>query len=266
MPETVLAWGARGAYAEKMEPMVLRTALDAPRDLIWDYLSTAGGLACWQADSVSGSLSDGQFSLRWPQLGARMDLSVAEVTRGERIVLRAGETALELILGDRELLLHHHGLHEEDDWIGLESSWRAALSVLSLAVTYHPRVQRKVSWIFQPVQASAELIHHYFTDKGGLALWLGTSSHSLTKDTSFELDINYQVIRGQVLCAERDVCLSIDEWKNGALTLRTLPAPEYQRVAALGVSTWGFTLNQRLITHLESSLQRLSRSAHCAQG
>lgn len=249
-----------------MGPLVLRTALDAPRDLIWDYLSTAGGLACWQADTVSGSLDDGQFSLRWPQLGARMDLSVAEVTRGERIVLRAGETALELILGDRELLLNHHGLHEEDDWIGLESSWRAALGVLSLAVTRHPRVERKVNWIFQPVLASAELIHHYFTDKGGLALWLGTSQDSLKKGSAFKLDINYQIISGQVLCAERDVCLSIEEWKDGALTLRTLPAPEDQRVAAIGVSTWGFSLNQRLLAHLESSLQRLSRSAHCAQG
>jgi uncharacterized protein YndB with AHSA1/START domain len=248
-----------------MEPLVLRTAINAPRDLIWDYVSTAGGLACWQADTVIGSLSDGEFSLRWPQLGARMDLSVAEVTRGERIVLRAGETALELTLGDRELLLQHHGLHEEDDWIGLESSWRAALSVLALAITHHPRVERTVHWMFQPVVASAELVHHYFTDKGGLELWLGSTKQSLKQGCPFELDINCQIISGQVLCAERDVCLAVDQWRNGALTLRTLPAPDEQRVAVVGVSTWGFSLNQVLIDHLESSLNRLSRSAHCAQ-
>ncbi len=194
-----------------------------------------------------------------------MDLSVSEVTRGERIVLRAGETALELILGDRELLLQHHGLHEDDDWVGLESSWRAALSVLSLAVTRHPRVERTVHWMFQPVQASAELVHHYFTDRRGLELWLGSTSVSLSRGQRYELDINYQIISGDVLCSERDVCLSIDQWKNGALTLRTLPAPDEQRVAAVGVSTWGFSLNQKLLDHLESSLNRLARSAHCAQ-
>lgn len=247
-----------------MEPLVLRTALDAPRDLIWDYVSTAGGLACWQADAVSGSLSDGQFSLCWPQLGARMDLSVAEVSRGERLVLRAGETAVELTLLDRELLLEHHGLHEEDDWVGLESSWRAALSVLNLAITRHPRVERKVTWMFQPVHASAELIHHYFTDRDSLGLWLGTTKSSLRSHARFELDINYQVITGQVLCADRDVCLSVDQWKNGALTLRTLPAPDEQRVAALGVSTWNYGLTRVLLNHLESSLNRLVRGAHCA--
>jgi len=248
-----------------MEPLVLHTALDAPRDLIWDYVSTAGGLACWQADAVSGSLTDGQFSLRWPQLGARMDLSVAEVSRGERLLLRAGETTLELTLGDRELLLEHHGLHEEDDWVGLESSWRAALSVLELAITRHPRVERKVTWLFQPVQASAELIHHYFTDRHGLGLWLGSTKESLRADKPFELDINYQIITGHVLCAERDVCLSIDQWKNGALNLRTLPAPDDGRVAAIGVSTWNYGLAPVLLNHLESSLSRLVRSAHCAQ-
>ena len=248
-----------------MQPLVLRTAINAPRELIWDYVSTAGGLACWQADSVSGSLHEGEFSLRWPQLGARMDLSVSEVTRGERIVLRAGETALELTLGDRELLLMHHGLHEEDDWVGLESSWRAALSVLSLAVTRHPRVERKVHWMFQPVLASAELVHHYFTDRNGLGLWLGATNVPLKRGERYELDINYQIISGEVLCAERDVCLSIDQWKDGALTLRTLPAPENQRVAAVGVSTWGFQLSQKLLDHLEASLSRLARSVHCAQ-
>jgi uncharacterized protein YndB with AHSA1/START domain len=248
-----------------MEPLVLKMALDAPRDLVWDYITTAVGLACWQADEVTGSLSEGQFSLRWPQLGARMDLSVAQVTPHERIILRAGETALELSLGDRELRLQHHGLHEDDDLVGLESSWRAALSVLSLAVTHHPRVERKVHWLFQPVQASAELVHHYFTNQAGLELWLGSTKKSLIQGTRFELDINYQIITGEVLCADRDVCISVDQWRNAALTLRTLPAPSEQRVAALGVSTWGFSLNQQLLDHLDASLARLSRSAHCAQ-
>ncbi len=257
--------GPASPILKEMQPLVLRTPINAPRDLLWDYLSTSRGLACWQADQVEGSLDEGEFSLRWPQLGARMDLSVAEVSRGQRIVLRAGETALELTLEEGELLLQHHGLDEDDDLIGLASSWKAALSVLAWAVTRHPRIERRVHWLFQPIQASAELVHHYFTDRQGLNLWLGSSPSSLSQGKRYELDINYQIITGEVLCAERDVCLSIDEWKNGTLTLRTLPAPEDRRVAAVGLSTWGYSLNPTLIAHLESSLNRLARSAFCAQ-
>lgn len=249
-----------------MEPLLVRTPIDAPREVLWDYISTAGGLACWQADTVEGGLAEGHFSLRWPQLGARMDLSVAEYSARERLVLRTGGTALAMTLGDGELLLEHHGLVEEDDWVGLESSWRAALSVLNLAVTRHPRKSRHVRWLFQPIVASAELVHHYFTDPRGLGEWLGATSTALKDGERYRLDINHQLLTGRVLCAQRDVCLQVSEWRDAALTLRTLPAPEDTRVAAVGVSTWNHPISEQLTHYLEASLSRLARAAHCGQG
>src|SRR5690606_12158482 len=88
----------------------LRAAINAPQEALWRYVSTAEGLACWQADRVHGSLEGGSFSLTWPDLGARLDLSVAEIQVGRRLVLRAGATALDLQVENGAIELCHHGL------------------------------------------------------------------------------------------------------------------------------------------------------------
>lgn len=239
--------------------LILQKRVAASRELLWDYVSTASGLACWQADVVQGDLSSGSFSLRWPSLGARLDLSVAELERGERILLRAGGTTLELRVEEGLVELTHGGLDTEDDFSGFESSWNTALALLELAAVRHPRKVRAVKWLFQKVPASAELLHFYFTDREALGTWLGTLDEELAYPKDYTLRLfGGELLTGTVLHSTRDVCLHVAEWNHGAVSLRSLPGPEDSRIAALGVSTWESELPSAVTSSLEGALQRLS--------
>lgn len=239
--------------------LVLQKRVAASRELLWDYVSTASGLACWQADVVEGDLLSGSFSLRWPSLGARLDLSLAELQRGERILLRAGGTSLELRVQEGLVELTHSGLDSEDDFSGFESSWNTALALLELAAVRHPRKERKVKWLFQKVPASAELLHFYFTDREAMGTWLGTLEDELAYPNDYKLHLfGGEQLSGAVLYSTRDVCLHVAEWNHGALSLRSLPGPEDSRIAALGVSTWEADLPSGVTSSLKGALQRLS--------
>lgn len=239
--------------------LFLRAHIDAPDDLLWSYLSTAEGLACWQADTVKGDVESGSFSLRWPELGARLDLTVAELERGRRLVLRAGGTSLSLLVEDSYVELQHRGLDEGDDLIGFESSWLTALSLLRLAATKHPRAPRVVSWFFAPVPISAELLHCYFTESTALATWLGNTSRDFSAGNPYRMEVfGGQSIGGDVLYSKRDVCLHVSDWNDGALAMRSLPGPENGRIAALGISTWRARAPRETAPTLEGALRRLS--------
>lgn len=240
--------------------IVLKKRIDAPTQVLWTYVATAGGLSCWQADDVQGSLESGNFSLRWPQLGARLDLSVSSVELGECIVLRAGQNALSLRITKDHLELEHEGLDVADDLDGLRSSWKLALSLLRHAVEQHPQKERRVTWNFCPVPASHELLHYYFSTTEGLRSWLGELSPRLRVGERYQLKTDNGVLEGTVLLNDegRDVALSVDQLDQGVLVLRTLPSAE-GRVVALGVSTWEpSTLTDSLTEHLEGCLTRLA--------
>lgn len=242
-----------------MAELHLERRIDASPALLWKYISTPSGLACWQADRVEGSLEEGFFSLRWPQLGARLDLSVAATEPLRSLALRAGDHVVSMRLEDTSVTLCHGGLHEDDDLVGLESSWHAALSLLEIAASTHPSMPRSINWLFQPVQASAELAHYYFTDPRALGQWLGNTSDSLTANAPFSINCDGTQLSGVVLWSGRDVCLKVRELGDGALTFRTLPAPRDERVVAVGVSCWGHDPDPHLAELLEGALLRLSR-------
>lgn len=247
--------------------LTLRTSIAAPDELVWSYLSTAEGLACWQADSVHGDLTSGNFSLRWPELGARLDLSVGELELGRRIVLRAGATALHLTLDEGVLELQHHGLDSQDDLKGFESSWLTALALLELAATKHPRTSRRVSWLFEEVPASAELLHCYFTEAPALGTWLGNTGRDLLSNDSYELTpFGGPAWSGRVLYAERDVCLHVGQWNDGALAMRSLPGQGGARIAALGISTWNQPASDDLMETLQGALRRLATTTRRLDG
>lgn len=239
--------------------LFLRAAINAPDELLWSYLSTAQGLACWQADTVKGDLESGSFSLRWPELGARLDLSVAEVEFGRRLLLRAGGTSLCLQVHGGVVELEHRGLDEEDDFSGFESSWLTALALLDLAVTRHPRAPRAVTWLFAPVPTTAEHLHCYFTESAALSTWLGRTERDFLAGSAYRMELfGGQSIGGEVLYCKRDVCLHVREWNHGALALRSLPGPDDGRVAALGISTWEGRAPSEMAPALEGALRRLS--------
>lgn len=242
-------------------------SIDAPRDLLWKYVSSAGGLAAWQADAVTGDLESRNFSLKWPELGARLDLSVAEVEMGERIVLRSGATALELKVSDGQVELTHRGLDPDDDLEGFESSWKTALALLRLATTKHPGQTRTVRWLFEKVETPAELLHHYLTAAPALGTWLGKSDGPLVTAEHYEIQLfGGGTMSGDVLHAERDVCLHVGEWNNGALSMRSLPGPDNARIAALGISTFKGEAPSNVRPALKGALNRLAATTKSQEG
>src|SRR5690606_8076 len=84
-------------------------ALEASRASIWHAISAPRGIARWQADAASGGLQAGGYVLRWPSLGAELALEVACAEPHRRLVLRNGDTVLELLVEDGRLDLVHHG-------------------------------------------------------------------------------------------------------------------------------------------------------------
>ncbi len=236
----------------------IRREWPVPPELLWHYLSTASGLACWQADDVRGNLTSGEFSLRWPVLGARLDLSVAEVQEKERLCLRAGRAMIELAIDAGGLSLLHHGLEEGDDFQGITSSWHAALGLLEVATSSHPRLPRTVEWLFERVDGSAELMHHFFTDRDALGSWLGESEQTLSSPASYSLQLfGHERLTGTVLYSGRDVCLKVHQLSDGALSLRTLPGPNGTRLVAFAVSTWNGPVPDSLLSTLKGALRRL---------
>lgn len=240
-----------------MTALVVRASISVDPGLLWNYLSTASGLACWQADQVEGSLEDGAFSLRWPQLGARLDLTVTQWEKEARLLLRAGGTSLELLQGPQSVELRHGGLDDEDDLAGLESSWQAALALLEIAATRHPRKTRKVHWLFAPFSGSAELAHHYFTDPAGLAFWLGSTDGPLLGGQDFQLKADDQQLTGTTLYSGRDVALRLRELDDGSVILRTLPGPERCRIVAIGLSSFVGLPPADLIDLFQRGIRRL---------
>jgi uncharacterized protein YndB with AHSA1/START domain len=249
-----------------MAKITVSRAIDAPKELLWNYLTTDSGLSCWQADSVNGTLESGQFSLRWPKLGARLDLKVIEAERERRLVLRAGRNVLELRLEDGEVSLSHGGLSGDDDLAGFRSSWNAALSLLELAATRHPGSSREIEWLFERAPTEATLAQCFFTDPEALSSWLGTSQNPLTRGEGYSLQLfGGQTLSGEVLFDERDVCLHASEIEDGAVSLRTLPGGEGQRILAIGISTWGSSCPLQLRASLEGALHRLARLMRSGQ-
>lgn len=248
-----------------MAKLELERRLDATSERVWPYLATAAGLACWQADEVTGGIESGEFSFRWTTLGVRLDLSVRDLVRGERLVLAAGQnqvtTHVEVASpGSSVVRLVHEGIDEED-LDGLACSWALALATLEVALETEAK-HRLVSWHFEAIEFTPELAHHYMTDPGALSSWLGVTEQPFAEGQPFALAIDGELHRGRVLVAVpgRDVALAVDAPERALLVLRTLAGPEGKRVLCASVSSFDEAPPGRITGVLDDALARLSRS------
>ncbi len=228
--------------------------VSAPRDELWYYISHAKGLACWQADQVQGSVQEGEFILRWPRLGIRMDLSVLHARHHETITFKTGQTKLSLSLTEDGIHLVQDGLEEPDDLEGLRCSWRVSLALLAHAAERHPRCRRHVKWLFEPVPFEKEVIRYYYTEPRGIASWLGATPTRLREGHSYELALDHGKITGKVLVSHFDVALTVDQLCSSVLVLRSLPATSGRRVAAAWVSLFDKSIHRPLLLDLHEDL------------
>lgn len=248
-----------------MARLELERRLGATPKRVWPYLATSAGLACWQADEVTGSIESGGFSFRWTTLGVRLDLSVRELVRGERLVLAAGKNQVTTCIEPLDnrgsvVRLIQEGVDEEDV-DGLACSWALALACLEVALENDAK-QRQVSWHFESLDLTPELAHHYMTDSAALTGWLGVTELPLVQGERFALSIDDHLHRGRVLVAMpgRDVALAVDTPERALLVFRTLPGPDRARVLCVCVSSFDCPPPARLTGAFDRALARLSRS------
>jgi uncharacterized protein YndB with AHSA1/START domain len=243
----------------------LTQRIRASRAELWRACSTTEGLERWYADRITGALSPGgRLVLEWPALGAAVELEVAEVNAGERVVFRNGQSRVTLTPGDGELGLAHQGLAATDDLSGFESSWRIALSLLAQSVEVHPAERRTARWFIRRTRTKPELAHLYFTEREALAAWLGSGGPLGPEGSRYALDLDGRPMSGKVLvrAAGRDVALSWHEDGDSVVVFRTLPSPASERERLVGAwwSRWGESGEERppAAETLERAVERLS--------
>lgn len=268
---------AAPASADAVE---VRQRIDAPLDRIWRACSSPLGLMNWQADEASGEAKKGgTLTLSWAAFGARVELQVVECIPYERLVMRHGESIVDLRLERDAVTLRHEGPEAAGDAQGLCSSWQVALAQLAHSVERHPGRQRRVNWFLRSIRCEPETAHLCFTDGRLLERWLcepGMGEEASFGDPGSEYAMflqNGQLVAGSVLTnyPGRDVALVCDSLGEGVLTLRTLPSPESfsHRLVALTWSEWGppRSESRQLLTELRVSILRLVRLLDaCASG
>ena len=219
----------------------VRRQIDATSDALWQACTTAEGLSRWQADEVEGSLDDGLFRLTWPGLGAGIELEVVNARAGERLVLRSGDSMMELKISAGFVEVTHTGV-APDEQEGMASSWAAALALLEHYLRFHQGADRLVYWFAKTLKVTPQAAHVFFTEAEALAAWLTTSGAVPAEGERYDLALRGgRNLAGRVLSRTegRDVVLSWEEDERSTVTLRTLPGPlAVERTVALAWSRW----------------------------
>ncbi|MEZ4234345.1 MAG: hypothetical protein R3B89_34540 [Polyangiaceae bacterium] len=224
-----------------MTEIQIERRIVAPSLEVWRALSTARGLALWQADEVKGEVRAGAVvELGWPALGVSLELEVGELEPGRRVVLQDNDTKLELEVIAGGVRLTHHSVQDADR-DGMASSWHLALSQLAHGLERHPGLERVSHWAAQPLSASAETIYAFATEPALSARWLWSGTVRQEGERA-ELRFAERSLSGRVLChvPGRDVSVVWEEEDASTLSLRTLPSPftADERIVALVWSTW----------------------------
>ncbi len=244
----------------------LERSIAAPADAAWEACATPRGIARWQADEVTGTVERGSsLALRWPALGARVDLDVVDVAPERRLVLRSGDALLALDLAPGSIQLEHGGLAPGDELEGVASSWRLSLSLLAQSVERHRGRDRRVEWVVRRARTNTAAAHAFFTDGSALGSWLARHGSVGPEGSRYELELMSGTrMSGRVLShtPARDVALEWSEQGDSVLVMRTLPSPvdPDDRLIALCWSRWGADPPpDALKGELAAALDRLAR-------
>ncbi len=251
-----------------MKTVFVEQIVRAPVARIWRACTEVQGLAAWQADEISGVVSQGsELRLGWPSLGVAIELKVEHLEPMRRIVFQSDDSELELTIAPDKVSIEHRADFDEDEREGTLSSWRLSLATLAHYLEHHDGRTRAVHWAVQRAATSLEDAHAFFTLSGAQSGWLtrtSASSNVGAVGTEIALDLAWgHSLTGHVLSHSppRDLLLSWHETNHSLLALRTLPAPEAagQRLLAATWSTWDLPETAKTQAHLQAALGRLSR-------
>ena len=233
----------------------------------WLACAAPSGMRQWQADQVSGRVvAGGRLELKWPALGASIELDVVEVRRGERLVLESGRSRVTFELGPGFVRVEHQGIASSDELAGTDSAWRTSLALLAHYVERHRGRSRSVHWVVRRARTTPEAAAEFFSGKEALGAWLGRTDAAIGMPGSrYELRTLWgEPMTGRVLSRVpgRDLALSWAEQDDSALVLRTLPSPSAsdERLIAACWSRWsGAPASKSSLHGLDAALDNLAR-------
>jgi len=238
----------------------------ASRSELWRECATSRGLARWQADSVTGEVSQGSaLTMSWPTMGLSVRVHVAEWIPNERVVYEVGSSRLMIIVSDGTVSLTHEGLRSNDEEDGMKSAWHTALGLLEHGLLHHPNQTRHARWFLQPVTTSPGFAHVHFTEDAALNQWLTSSGGIHEEGTMCRMALAWGAeLTGKVLAnvPERDVAISWTEESESCLVFRTFPSPRSseERLLAICWSIYGRPdFPQESTQGLQSAIERLGR-------
>jgi uncharacterized protein YndB with AHSA1/START domain len=220
----------------------------APLERIWQACAHPAGIAAWQADEVQGRVAPGErLLLRWPALGASIQLGVAQLEPGRRLTLEAGGSRVDFILEPGRVTLTQEGLVSCAEAEGTASAWKLSLGLLAHYLEHHDGEARQVRWLVQHVRCSVAAIQPFFTDGAGLRAWLTQAGQIEAENNPVRLDFAWgEHLSGTVLARTTrcEVAISWPEQSQSALVLRSLPSPrsDRERLVAVAWSRWGSRL------------------------
>ena len=248
-----------------MRTIRISQKIPASLDALWAACATPAGIAGWQADKVTGSVTEGEtLALNWPDLGVSIRLDVLELLERRRIVFGHGDTRVCFELREGEVELSHSAPFEDDEEAGTASSWRLALGTLAHYLDRYAGERRETAWLVKPATTSAEAAHAFFTLPDALAAWLGRATAPIGPAGSrYRIALSGGGSMSGVVLAHtegRDLALRWDEAGHSVITFRTLPSPrgERERLLVISWSRWAALDNaQRIAGELGGALSRL---------
>jgi hypothetical protein len=219
----------------------------------------------WQADEVRGHVAPGQtVAMRWPALGAKLELRVVAVDPGRELVVEAAGSRLALSLGPGCVRLVQDGLMAGDDLEGVESSWKVSLGLLAHYLEHHDGHRRHVRWCVRPARTTAATAHLFFTEPAALRTWLVRSGNLASAQAPARLRLSWgETLSGRIVSSfpGRDVAVSWSEHGESVLVLRTLPSPRSaaERLIALAWSHWAVPPPESTCHDLSRAVERLAQ-------
>ncbi len=215
----------------------------ASREIIWKALSESSGLAAWAADVVEGAVQTGaRLHLRWPALGAELEVNVTDYEEGQRVAFAWGDHDVSFTVQDGGVSLECSGIGEQDELEGTGSAWTLSLATLAHYCESHQGRSRSVCWLTGVAPTTPEVLHAYLTEPWAHNVWLGTGSGFgvVGSDVSVTLSGD-MTLSGRVLAHTqgRDLLVSWTDDDDSVVAFRSIPSPTSDdRMVLIAWSRW----------------------------
>lgn len=182
---------------------IIRTEIrtTATPQQVWEAWTDPVKLSQWFTDRAMGEAKVGTF-MTWifERFGYELPYEVIEALPRQRLILQANRPGREP--GILEITIEREGLHTimrlvnsgfneraewDEEYEGVDSGWRAALSILHLYLERYFGRPRSSFLVLHPAEFEYEQVLPFFLEPGGLSKWLTNSGSIGRVGAEYEL-------------------------------------------------------------------------------